>query len=114
MTLEEAIKYHLDIAKEQEKCADFSVSDHAKERIRKSAAENKQLSTWLSELKKARKLLKLAVEGFEYVKPYMSRCDGHCNNCPFENEGWCRVDWKYADEAEKLSREAYRRCTDET
>ena len=56
------------------------------------------------QLEKAKQLLKLAVEGFEYIHPYTSHCNGHCNNCPFENEGlgWCRVDWKYADEALKL------------
>ena len=75
-----------------------------------------QLTDWLAELKElrclkadyvifraeAKKLLRLAVDGFEYIKPYTSSCDGHCNNCPFENEGWCRIDWKYADEAIKL------------
>ena len=75
-----------------------------------------ELKGWLKELKElrslktdyvffkaeAKKLLKAAVEGFEYIKPYTSRCDGHCDNCPFENEGWCRIDWKYADAALKL------------
>ena len=78
-----------------------------------------QLTDWLAELKElrslksdyvifraeAKKLLKAAIDGFEYIKPYTSRCDGHCDNCPFENEGWCRIDWKYAEEAEKLFKE---------
>ena len=58
-----------------------------------------QIAHYDDELKAAKRLLKSAVEGFEYIKPYTSRCDGRCNNCPFENEGWCRTDWRYADEA---------------
>lgn len=63
---------------------------------------DKMLRDTVAELCEAKRLLKAAVEGFEYIKPYTSRCDGHCNNCPFENEGWCRIDWKYANEAMKL------------
>ncbi len=58
-----------------------------------------QIAHYDNELKEAKRLLKAAVEGFEYIKPYTSRCDGRCNNCPFEKEGWCRIDWRYADEA---------------
>ncbi len=104
--------------------------DRDAKECRRCAADHRQLAEWLTELKQWRRvygicpsyemcipeckegynaqiaeykrLLRLAVEGFEYIKPYTSRCDGHCNNCPFENEGWCRIDWKYADEAMKL------------
>lgn len=68
----------------------------------KVESDKRQISEYDAELREAKRLLKEAVEDFEYIKPYTSRCDGHCNNCPFENEGWCRIDWRYADEALKL------------
>jgi hypothetical protein len=61
-----------------------------------------QIAHYSDELRRAKELLEAAVEGFEYIKPYTSHCDGHCNNCPFENEGWCRIDWRYTDEALEL------------
>ena len=54
MKLEEAIKHCLDIADGQDKCADISVSEHAKERIRECAADHRQLAEWLTELKELR------------------------------------------------------------
>ncbi|WP_295095647.1 hypothetical protein [Ruminococcus sp.] len=68
-------------------------------KYRRLSEENQKQKKQIAEYKR---LLKAAVEGFEYIKPYTSRCDGRCNNCPFDNEGWCRLDWKYADEAMKL------------
>lgn len=53
MTLDEAIKYHLDIADGQDKCADISVSEHAKERISECANNNRKIAEWLTELKEA-------------------------------------------------------------
>ena len=112
MTIDEAIEYYIKaanqraIADEENGVNDKSRWCETKFMTKKESeqiiADNRQLAEWLMELKDARKLLKLAVDGFEYIKPYTSRCDGHCNNCPFENDGWCRIDWKYADEAEKL------------
>lgn len=58
MTIDEAIKHCLDIADGQDKCADISISVHAKERISKCAADHRQLAEWLTELKEARRLLK--------------------------------------------------------
>lgn len=65
LTLDEAIKHCLDIADGQDKCADISVSEHAKERIRECAADHRQLAEWLTELKDLR----------EENKVLISECD---------------------------------------
>ena len=54
LTLDKAIKHCLDIADGQDKCADISVSEHAKERIRECANDHRQLAEWLTELKDLR------------------------------------------------------------
>jgi hypothetical protein len=56
MTIEEAIKHCLDIADGQDKCAEISVSKHAKERISQCAADHRQLAKWLRELKDLREV----------------------------------------------------------
>ena len=60
MTLDEAIKHCLDIADGQDKCADISVSEHAKERIRECANDHRQLAKWLTELKELREQIQKA------------------------------------------------------
>ena len=62
MTLDEAIKHCLDIADAQDKCAEISVSEHAKERISKCAADHRQLAEWLGELKELRHLVDLVAK----------------------------------------------------
>lgn len=62
MTIDETIKHCLDIADGQDKCADISVNEHAKERIRECANNHRQLAEWLTELKEARRLLKWEYE----------------------------------------------------
>ena len=54
MTIDEAIAQAERIAEGQEKSAELSPCDHAKERISKSAAEHRQLAAWLRELKELR------------------------------------------------------------
>ena len=116
MTIDEAIKH---CEEEAEKYMEYGIETECYQ----CGKEHEQLAEWLkelkhlkeevklmkpdldsknAELKEAKKLLRLAVDGFEYIHPYMSRCNGHCNNCPFDNEGWCCINWKYADEALKL------------
>lgn len=65
MTIDEAIKHCLDIADGQDKCAEISVSEHAKERISQCAADHRQLAEWLTELKGLR----------EENKVLISECD---------------------------------------
>jgi len=54
MTIDEAIAQAERIAEGQEKSAELSPSNHAKERISKSAAEHRQIAAWLRELKELR------------------------------------------------------------
>lgn len=51
LTLDDAIKHCLDIADGQDKCAEISVSEHAKERISQCAADHRQLAEWLTDYK---------------------------------------------------------------
>lgn len=98
MTLDEAIKHCLDIADGQDKCADISVSEHAKERISKCAADHRQLAEWLTELKEAKRLLKAAVEDMNIN----DICDdvNICNVCTEKNCISCDAfHWRYTDEA---------------
>lgn len=73
MTIDEAIADNLRIAEGQDKCAEISVSEHAKERISKCATEHRQLAEWLKELKEAKKLLKAAINDI------YKECS--CNTC---------------------------------
>ena len=56
LDIDAAIKHCLDIADGQDKCAEISVSDHAKERISQCAADHRQLAEWLTELKQWRRV----------------------------------------------------------
>lgn len=102
MTLDEAIKHCLDIADGQDKCADISVSEHAKERIRECANDHRQLAEWLTELKEAKRLLKAAVEGYNFIghitKDYSCPSATSCSACPMDEGKQCRI-WEHADEA---------------
>ena len=104
MTLEETIKYHLDIADGQDKCADISVSEHAKERISECANNNRQIAEWLMELKEAKRLLKLAVENMND-----GGCTRSCSTCKYGRDG-CKYtegyEWVHTEEAAKLLKEA--------
>lgn len=56
LDIDAAIKHCLDIADGQDKCAEISVSEHAKERISQCATEHRQLAEWLTELKQWRRV----------------------------------------------------------
>lgn len=126
MTIDEAIKYHLDIADGQDKCADISVSEHAKERISQCTADHRQLAEWLTELKElrcrvfaddpliettiemldtelreAKRLLKAAVEDMNSNNICFDI--NACNVCAEKNCISCDTfHWRYTDEALKL------------
>ena len=74
MTLDEAIKHCLDIADGQDKCADISVSEHAKERIRECANDHRQLVEWLTELKKRRESDVQPVKRGRWIETHISLC----------------------------------------
>ena len=94
MTIDEAIKHCLDIADGQDKCADISVSEHAKERIRECANDHRQLAEWLTELKEAKRLLKAAVEDINY---YVDCYEAHCDECCCDHDNHCH--WNHEAEA---------------
>lgn len=79
MTLDEAIADNLRIAEGQDKCAEISASEHAKERIKVCAAEHRQLAEWLRELKALRSTLELCKKC-----QYVSECP---INYPWLKEG---------------------------
>ncbi len=113
MTLKEAIKWH------EDKEAEYKVLAKEHEDFAMMAVHYQQLTGWLKEVetlredvemwskdatslqlsyndllanyKKAKRLLKAAVEDFSEIKPYLSEPYSHlCDK------------WRYADEAEKL------------
>ena len=54
-----------------------------------------------------RRLLKLAVEGFDFIDDNFgcAGCHGGWEKCPYNNQGevdYCTDQWKYRDEAMKL------------
>ena len=81
MTLDEAIKHCEDVVGANEVLGDAEC-----------AADHRQLAEWLKELKEAKRLLKLAVEDIESLKPYLA--EPYCRLCSDK--------WRYADEAKKL------------
>lgn len=54
MTIDEAIAENIRIAEGQDRCAEISVSEHAKERMKVCADEHRQLAEWLTEFKALR------------------------------------------------------------
>lgn len=75
MTIDEAIADNLRIAEGQDKCAEISVSEHAKERMKVCADDHRQLAEWLKELKALRSTLEL------------------CKKCQYESERPINYPW---------------------
>ena len=102
MTIDEAIADNLRIAEGQDKCAEISVSEHAKERMKVCADEHRQLAEWLIQLKEAKKLLKAAMN--DIYKECTCNTKG-CDICEHLRET-CDYDdrftWKHKTEALKL------------
>lgn len=104
LDIDAAIKHCLDIADGQDKCAEISVSEHAKERISQCAADHRQLAEWLTELKEAKRLLKAAVEDLS-CGGENNKCTKSCKTCTYNSiKGYgCRYfgeyHWRYAAEA---------------
>ena len=117
MTLEEAVKWHEDkeaeykaLAKEHEDFAMMAV--HYQQLagwLKEVETLREDVETWsknatslqlsynelLADYKKAKQLLKLAVEDFDDIRPYLSEPYSHI----------CERRWRYADEAEELLKE---------
>lgn len=82
MTLDEAIADNLRIAEGQDKCAEISVSEHAKERMKVCADEHRQLAEWLRELKELRKLAVInpIIAGYNEVYEKLRKGDIETSN----------------------------------
>jgi hypothetical protein len=59
MTIDEAIRHAEEVAEGQDKCAEISVSKHAKERISKCTSDYRQLAEWLTEMKELKEAKRL-------------------------------------------------------
>ena len=100
MTIDEAIKHSEEVAERYEKMED-SHDDKLKQECLQCAADHRQLAEWLTELKEAKRLLRLAIEDINAAEA----CDT-CEYYPVINSDMCQRDdcykWRYADEALKL------------
>ena len=100
MTIDEAIKHSEDVAERYEKMED-SHDEKLKEECLQCATDHRQLAEWLTELKEAKRLLRLAIEDINAAEA----CDT-CEYYPVINSDMCQRDdcykWRYADEALKL------------
>lgn len=124
LTLDEAIKHCLEVAEENDLAAEtyeiLAENNHnAYERLTaetnssrcaECAADHRQLTKWLTELKEAKRLLKLALNDFETIESnleYDEHCvikthSIRCDECPLSAETIYRCKWRYAAEALKL------------
>lgn len=90
MTLDEAIKHCLEVAEQNKTAATWQGTiGKLKEDCLQCAADHRQLAEWLQELKEAKRLLKLAIEDFDDMQPYLSE--------PYSCI--CEKRWRYAAEA---------------
>lgn len=133
MTLDEAIKHCLEVAEQNETQAEKWQEEGGEQwgkttACRECAADHRQLAEWLmelkdlraeqndqyvfihelmSELKEAKRLLKLAVEDFETIESnleYDEHCvikthSIRCDECPLSADTIYRCKWRYAAEA---------------
>ena len=116
MTLDEAIKHCLEVAEQNEtsaitykNCKEIKTNmyekltaEKAESDCRECATDHRQLAEWLTELKEAKRLLKLAVEGYNFIghitKDYACPSAISCSACPMDEGKQCRI-WEHADEA---------------
>ena len=89
MTIDEAIAQAERIAEGQEKSAELSPFNHAKERISKSAAEHRQLAAWLRDLRQAKAIILDMSYTLEVLCDKVNAEIG-CSKCPY-SDGGCRV-----------------------
>ena len=100
MTIDEAIKHHLDEAERNERDAKYKsmYANRSSRECLRCAAEHRQLAEWLTELKEARKLLtpaKYKIEHEEYDMHGEHYRDDYavCPNCGkvFGNIKWLYI-----------------------
>lgn len=108
MTLDEAIQLYTQRAENHEyilHSGEFIGAEgkRMKQDIKRCVSENRQLAEWLTELKEAKRLLKLTLDDLNF--------ESQCQNCKHKEYGLntvckgCRrnkYEWRNADEAKKL------------
>ena len=114
LTLDEAIKHCLEVTENNEQFASGkwigSEGEANRQECEQCAADHRQLAEWLTELKEAKRLLKLALNDFETIESnleYDEHCvikthSIRCDECPLSADTIYRCKWRYADEALKL------------
>lgn len=111
MTIDEAISHALEVAGEQQERVDsaemIDVLDGLDvEACKECAADHRQLAEWLTELKEAKQLLRLAVEDFNCdIDSICAICKHNdlVDGCPYiESYSECEYNWRYTDEALNL------------
>ena len=99
MSIDEAIKHCEEVAERYERMED-SHDDKLREECLQCAADHRQLAEWLTELKEARRLLKLAVEDLSTMPCNNDThspdscyiCVKHGNCSYTDSFKWCRTD----------------------
>ena len=117
MTINEAIRHCEEVAEEQEQLSKGkwigSEGEANRQECEQCAADHRQLAKWLTELKEAKRLLKMAVEDFakfDRENTKNKNCmmpEMDCADCPLS---WDSVDdrvepchsWRYTNEVLKL------------
>lgn len=101
MTLDEAIAHCLEVAEQNEAKAlrigrqfEGTLLNREAKDCRECATEHRQLAEWLTELKEAKRLLKVAVEDINY---YVDCYEAHCDECCCDHDNHCH--WKHEAEA---------------
>ena len=97
MTLDEAIKERQKVIEVQEKLYEEASTNESKEIIKSATDNDRQIAEWLTELKEAKRLLKLAVEDINY---YVDCYEAHCDECCCSQDNHCH--WKHEAEVLKL------------
>ena len=118
MTLDEAIKHCEEVAEEQSRLYSLcpcpcdgtkdcmSLKNGKDMGCTKCAADHRQLAEWLTELKEAKRLLRLAIEDIDNARHGINCGICGMQSCDINNVmPECKYRWQYADEAEKLLKE---------
>ena len=106
LTLDEAIKYCLEVAEKNE-CKMTNDDGYTDVSMKQCITDYRQLAEWLTELKEAKRLLKLAVEDINFAYfCFQAACKNvKCEvRCPYYNKDTksCSMGWRYYKEAERF------------
>lgn len=106
MTIDEGIKYCLEVAEGYEIREKLGGELTRLIDCSQRATENRQLAEWLTKFKETKRLLKMAVEDLERLAAEQICFSGCDERCPFDCMGRCEEKhWKHLDEALKLIKE---------